>query len=150
REFEGFTPRLESLEAVMNHDGSRILFPLLAAAGLVLLIACGNTAALLLVRGLQRQQEYAVRSALGVGRLGLIRQVAAEGLLVASAGGLMGIGLAFGAVRLFKTIGSHAVPRLDSVTTGWPVLACGFAAAILAAFLASVVPALRASRLDPV
>ena len=61
----------------------------MGAAGLVLLIACGNVAALLLVRGLQRQQEYAVRSALGVGRWGLVKQVSSEGLLLAaySAGG---------------------------------------------------------------
>jgi putative ABC transport system permease protein len=150
RDFEGFKPRLESLSTEMNRDGSRILFPLLGAAALVLLIACGNTAALLLVRGLQRQQEYAVRSALGIGRFGLIRQVSAEGLLVAGAGGMLGVGIAFAGVRLFKAIGGHAVPRLDAVTTGWPVLLCGLGAALLAAFLASVVPALRASRFDPV
>ena len=56
----------------MNRDGRRILLPLFGAAALVLLIACGNAAALLLVRGLQRQQEYAVRSALGVSRVALV------------------------------------------------------------------------------
>ena len=69
-DFDGITPRVQSLTAEMNRDGRRILLPLLGAAALVLLIACGNAAALLLVRGLQRQQEYAVRSALGVGRVG--------------------------------------------------------------------------------
>ena len=67
----------------MNRDGQRILFPLLGAAALVLLIACGNVAALLLVRGLQRQQEYAVRTALGVNRWMLFRQVLTESLLLA-------------------------------------------------------------------
>ncbi len=71
-EFEGFTPEVKSLTTELNHDGSRILWPLLGAAALVLLIACGNASALLLVRGLQRQQEYAVRSALGVGRVALV------------------------------------------------------------------------------
>jgi putative ABC transport system permease protein len=148
-DFEGFTPQAQPLTAEMNRDGRRILLPLLGAAGLVLLIACGNVAALLLVRGLQRQQEYAVRSALGVDRSVLFRQVSTESLLVAVVGGVFGVGLGFGVVRLFKLIGGHAIPRLDAVTTGWPVLACGFGAALLAAGLAGIVPALRASRIDP-
>jgi putative ABC transport system permease protein len=81
KEFEGFTPRLESVEEEMNRDGRRILLPLLGAAALVLLIGCGNAAALMLVRGLQRQHEYAVRTALGMGRAALLRQVATESLL---------------------------------------------------------------------
>src|SRR5579864_3414089 len=96
REFEGFTPRLESVEEEMNQDGRRILLPLLGAAALVLLIGCGNAAALLLVRGLQRQQEYAVRSAMGMGRIALLRQVSMESLLLALIGGAFGVGLAFG------------------------------------------------------
>jgi putative ABC transport system permease protein len=132
----------------LNRDGRRILLPLLGAAGLVLLIACGNAAALLLVRGLQRQQEYAVRSALGVGRVALFRQVSTENLLLALLGGVFGLGLAFGIVKLLKLIGGHAIPRLDAVTTGWP-LACGLGSAVLAAVLAGLFPALRASRLDP-
>ena len=76
---------VQPLTAEMNRDGRRILLPLFGAAALVLLIACGNTAALLLVRGLQRQQEYAVRSALGVGRVALFRQVSIESLLLAAA-----------------------------------------------------------------
>jgi putative ABC transport system permease protein len=138
------------LTAELNRDGRRILLPLLGAAALVLLIACGNVAALLLVRGLQRQQEYAVRSALGISRVALFRQVSTEGLLLALLGGALGVGLAFGAVALFKSIGGHAIPRLDAVTTGWPVLACGLGSAVLAAVLAGLIPALRASRLDPI
>ena len=141
---------MESLGGVLNRDGRNILLPLLGAAMLVLLIACGNVAALLLVRGLQRQQEYAVRSALGVGRIGLLRQVSAEGLLLAVLGGVLGAGLAFGVVRLFKVIGGHAIPRLDAVTTGWGVLAWGLGAAMVAALLAGAFPAIRASRQDPI
>jgi putative ABC transport system permease protein len=101
------------------------------------------------VRGLQRQQEYAVRSALGVNRVALFRQVSAESLLLAVAGGLFGVGLGVAVVKLFKLIGGHAIPRLDAVTTGWPVLVCGVCAAVLASLLAGLIPALRASRLDP-
>jgi putative ABC transport system permease protein len=148
-DFDGITPQLESLTSEMNLDGRRILFPLLGAAALVLLIGCGNAAALLLVRGLQRQQEYAVRSAMGMGRIALLRQVSTESLLLALLGGAFGVGLAFGVVRLFKLIAGHAIPRLDGVTAGWAVLAWGMGAAVLAALFAGVFPALRAFRLDP-
>src|SRR5205823_9837374 len=109
--FEGFTPQLQAVLDEMNRDGRRILLPLLGAAALVLLIACGNVAALLLVRGLQRQQEYAVRSAMGMGRVALLRQVSTESLLIALTGGVLGIALAFGVVSIFKMIGGHAIPR---------------------------------------
>ncbi|MEZ5354786.1 MAG: ABC transporter permease [Bryobacteraceae bacterium] len=148
-QFAGFVPRVQPLADEMNHDGNRILIPLLGAAGLVLLIACGNVAALLLVRGLQRQQEYAVRSALGIGRTALFRQVCTESLLLALAGGGLGTALALGGVQVIKAIGGHAIPRLDAVTTGWPVLAAGLALGIASALFAGFVPALRASRMDP-
>jgi putative ABC transport system permease protein len=149
KQFEGFMPQLESLTDEMNQDGRRILLPLLGAAALVLLIGCGNAAALLLVRGLQRQQEYAVRSAMGMGRSALLQLVSTESLLLALLGGAFGVGLAFGAVKVFKLIAGHAVPRLDGVTAGWAVLAWGLAAAVLASVFAGVFPALRAFRLDP-
>ena len=147
--FDGITPQVESLTSAINLDGRRILFPLMGAAALVLLIGCGNAAALLLVRGLQRQQEYAVRSAMGMGHIALLRQVSTESLLLALLGGAFGVGLAFGVVKLFKVIAGHAIPRLDGVTAGWAVLAWGLGAAVLAAVFAGFFPALRAFRLDP-
>ena len=150
KQFEGFRPQLQLLSDEMNQGSRGILFPLLGAAALVLLIGCGNAAALLLVRGLQRQQEYAVRSAMGMGRIALLRQVAIESLLLALVGGIFGVGLAVGIVRLFKLVAGHAIPRLDTVTAGWAVLACGLGAAVLASMLAAVFPALRAFRLDPI
>jgi putative ABC transport system permease protein len=149
RDFEGLTPEVQSLENEMNRDGRRILLPLLGASALVLLIACGNAAALLLVRGLQRHQEYAVRTALGVSRVALFRQASAESLLLSLTGGALGVALAFAIVKVFQVIGTHAIPRLGSVTTGWPVLIFGFAAAIASALIAGLYPAIRACRLDP-
>jgi putative ABC transport system permease protein len=149
KQFEGFRPQLQALTEEMNQDGRGILLPLLGAAALVLLIGCGNVAALLLVRGLQRQQEYAVRSAMGMGRIALLRQVSIESLLLALLGGVLGVGLAVGIVKVFKLIAGHAIPRLDNVTAGWAVLAWGLGAAVLASMLAAVFPALRAFRLDP-
>jgi putative ABC transport system permease protein len=148
RSFEGFTPKIELLSHELNTAGDRILIPLLGAAALVLLIACGNAAALLLVRGLQRHQEYAIRSALGVRRFTLFRQIATESLLIAFFGGVIAAGVTIGVVRLFKTIGGHAIPRLDAVTIGWPVLLFGLGAAVFSAVFAGLYPALRASRLN--
>jgi putative ABC transport system permease protein len=149
KQFEGFSPQLELLTDEMNRDGRRILLPLLGAAALVLLIACGNAAALLLVRGLQRQQEYAVRIAMGMGRIGLLRQVLTESLLLALLGGTLGFGVALCSVNLFKVIAGHAVPRLDGVTAGWAVLGWGLGLAVVAALFAGAIPALRAFRLNP-
>jgi len=147
-DFERMTPQLQPLTENFNGDASRILLPLLGASALVLLIACGNVAALLLVRGLQRQDEYAVRTALGVRRLALFRQVSVESLLLGLLGSALGVILAIGIVRIFKVIAGPAIPRLDAVTTVWPVLASGLAVALAGAVVAGLLPALRASRLD--
>ena len=144
--YEGIGVRVEPVIEVMNGDGRRILLPLLAAAALVLLIACGNAAALLLVRGLQRQQEYGVRSAIGAGRMALLRLVTVESLLLALVGGTLGVGIALGVVRGFKLVAGHAIPRLDAVSAGWPVLLFGLGSALLATVVAGLYPALRASR----
>ena len=149
-QFQGFAPRVQPLVEAMNQEGGQILLPLFGAAALVLLIACGNVAALLLVRGLQRQQEFALRTALGVSRIALVRQVCAESLLLALVGGVLGSGLAFGLVMIFKTVAAHAIPRLDAVTPSWPLLGYGLGVAVIAAVAAGMLPALRASRLDPI
>jgi putative ABC transport system permease protein len=88
---EGVTAELEALTSVLNQDGERILWPLLVSAALVLLISCGNAAALLLVRGLQRQHEYGLRSAVGAGRSALFRHVIAESLALSLLGGALGV-----------------------------------------------------------
>jgi putative ABC transport system permease protein len=149
-ELDAHAPRVQPLIAEMNRDGRRVLLPLFGAAALVLLIACGNTAGLLLVRGLQRQHEYAVRIALGVGRSALFRQTLIESLSIAVVGGIVGAALALGIVRVFTSIGINAIPRLDAVRVGWPILAFGCGAALLAAIIAAIAPALRAVRHDPV
>lgn len=148
--YQGQGARVEGLGTRLNADGSRLLVPLMLAAGLVLFISCGNVAALLLVRGLGRHQEYGVRQALGAGRLNLFGLVTSEGLVLALLGGGLGVGLAVLIVQVLREVGSHAIPRLDAVSVGWPVLACALGAAVFAAVLASLVPALRASWLEPV
>jgi putative ABC transport system permease protein len=149
-DFDKMTPQLQPLTDNFNADARRILLPLFGAAALVLLIACGNVAALLLVRGLHRQDEYAVRTALGVRRLVLFRQVSIESLLLALLGSALGVSLAIGIVKIFKVIAGPAIPRLDAVTTVWPVLISGLAVAVIGALVAGLLPALRASRLDAI
>lgn len=148
KDLAGMTPHVESLRAELNREGDRILYPLLGAAFLVLLIACGNAASLMLVRGLQRQQEYAVRSALGVGRGALVWEASFENLAVALLGGVVGIGVASGITAALKAIGGHAIPRIDAANSTWPVIACGFGIALLSTVAAGFFPALRASRLN--
>ncbi|HEX6464810.1 MAG TPA: ABC transporter permease [Vicinamibacterales bacterium] len=149
RRLKAARPYVQPLSEQMNADGRRVLLPLLGAAALVLLIACGNTAALLLVRGLQRRREYAVRIALGVSRRTLVGQATVESALVAVVAGAFGLGLAAAIVRIMQSVGAHAIPRMDSVHVGWPVGVATLALALAAAGLAGLVPALRATQVDP-
>ena len=145
---ETLTIKAEPLISVLNRKGRRLLLPLLGAVAFLFLIACGNVAGLLLARGLQRQQEYSVRRALGAGRTQLFVLTFAEVLLLCVAGGALGAGLAIAIVKILKVIGGAAIPRLDSVTMGWPVAASCLGLAILAAAVAGLLPAIRAARLN--
>jgi putative ABC transport system permease protein len=141
----GVTATVNPVRDVLNREGRRLLVPLFGSVALVFVIACANVAGLLVTRGLQRQTEYALRSALGAGRWRLFRQTIAESLVLALAGGILGAGVAAAIVTVLKRIGGQAVPRADAVTVGWPVFAFGFAAALIAAVLAGALPAARAS-----
>ena len=143
---EGLTPNVVPVMEVVNGEGRRILMPLLAAAALVLLIACGNAASLLLVRGLQKKTDYGIRSAMGAGRTTLLRLVTLESLLLALVGGGLGVGLAAAVVTGFKAIGVHAIPRLDAVGVRWEVVLFALGCALVATVFAGVYPAIRASR----
>jgi predicted permease len=91
------------------------LWMVLASVGLVLFVACANVANLFLVRSESRQREVAVRLALGAGRAGIARYFMAESVLLSLAGGAIGLGLAWGAVRLLVSTGPATLPRLGEV-----------------------------------
>jgi len=128
----------------------RPLFILMAIVGLVLLVACANLAGLLLARGTARGRELGLRAALGAGRLTLIRQLAAESLLLALAGGVLGLLLAHWGARL---LAYHVIPGfgetvLLNLAVDLRILAFTFALSALAAVLFGLLPAWRSSRLD--
>ena len=103
------------------------LYVLFAAVGLVLLIACGNTAQLLLARWRSGEHELSIRAAMGASRWRLSRMVLLESLLLSLAGGGLGVLLAHGGVDLVRRLGQESVPRLQSVEIDITVL--GFAVA---------------------
>jgi len=145
---QGVSAAVAPVQDVLNRAGRRLLVPLFGSVAIVFLIACANVSGLLLTRGLQRHPEYAMRSALGAGRWRLFRQALTESLVLALAGAALGAGLAAGIVTLLKAIAGQAVPRADAVHVGWPVVAFGALAAIVAAGVAGVLPAARASLPD--
>ena len=141
----GLTTTAEPVRAVLNRDGERLLVPLFGAVGLLFLIACANVSGLLVARGLQRQQEYATRAAIGAGRARLFRLVLIEAVALASTAAVLGAGLAYAIVAVLRAIGGSAVPRADAVAVGWPVLLFGVLAALAAGVVAGLLPAVRAS-----
>ena len=125
-----------------------LLLLLLGAVGFVLLIACANVANLLLSRAAHRQREIAVRLALGAGRARLLRQLAAENLLLALAGAGLGLLLAFGILRGMVARMPANIPRVNAIGMNLTVLAFTLALAGFTALLFGLAPALAASRAD--
>jgi predicted permease len=120
---------------------------LLASVGLVLLIACGNAANLLLARAAARERELGVRAALGAGRSRVVRQLLTESLLICVGGGMLGIGLAFLFLRTLPRLDPGNIPRLNEASLDWHVLSFALVASLLTSVITGVFPAIGASRL---
>ena len=119
-----------------------------AAAGLLLLITCINVANLLLVQGLGRAREMAVRTALGASRGRLVRQLVTEHAMLAAGGCVLGIALAVGGVRLFSAFAPASLPRLDEIRVDAEMLAAACGITAIATLLFALVPAVLSSRVD--
>ncbi len=124
------------------------LLVLIAAVGVVLLIACANVANLMLVRAAGRQREIAVCAALGAQRSDIIRQLLAESLLVAISGGILGLGLAWGAMHLVVKLAGDSLPRSNGVSMNLEVLIFTLLVAVLAGILFGLAPAAHAWRVN--
>ena len=138
-----------SLADAVVGDVRTALLTLLAAVGLLLLVACANVAGLVLARTSARRKELAVRAALGAGRGRLIQQFLAESFLLSFAGGVLGILLAIWAVRVLPAILPADLPRQQGITINTPVLLFALAAIVAVAVSLGLFAAWRAGGGDP-
>lgn len=137
-----------SLHDDLTGDVRTPLLVLLGAVGFVLLIACANVANLLLARSNARAREFAIRGALGATRSRVMKQLLTEGLLLAIAGGALGLGLAAGLNAIFVAKLANQLPRADQIHLDGSVLAFTAFVSLLASLLFGITPALQSARSD--
>jgi putative ABC transport system permease protein len=140
------TPIVRSLKDDLVGDVRTVLWVLMGTIGMVLLIACANVANLLLVRAESRQQELAIRAALGAGSRRLARELLLESVTLGVLGGIFGLGLAFGALRLLVTLAPGNLPRIDDITVDIPVLLFTLVLSVVAGLLFGAIPIFKYAR----
>src|SRR5256885_13599894 len=136
------------LQAMIVDKVKPALLVLLGAVALVLLIACANIANLLLARATSRAREIAVRAALGAGNMRIVRQLLTESVLLAVAGGALGVLLATSTLDLLLRFSPQHVPRLINTSIDKAVLLFAAGVAVLTGIVFGLVPAVHALRTD--
>jgi putative ABC transport system permease protein len=144
----GVQPLRDSIVA----GARKSLLILLGSVAFVLLIACANVANLLLVRATGRKREFAIRTAMGAGRLRIIRQLLTESIVLSLVGGILGLILGFIGVRALLALSPHDLPRIGEhgagISVDWRVLAFTLGISVLTGILFGLFPALGVSRTD--
>jgi putative ABC transport system permease protein len=138
-----------SYQEILTGPVRPVLYALLGALALVLLIACANVSNLLIARCLGRQQEFAVRAAMGASRFRLIRQMLSEGMALSLLGCGVGIGIAQLAMIAVHKLPDGTIPRGQSISVHWTIVIVLAAIAILTTVLSSLLPALLVARANP-
>jgi putative ABC transport system permease protein len=136
-------PKLQSLKQAVVGDVGRVLWIVMAGVGLLLVIACANLANLLLVRAEGRKEEMAIRAALGASGRRIAREFFSESLVLALLGGLLGLGLAYGALRILVAIAPASLPRLNEIGIDGKVILFTLAVSVAALLLFGSAPALQ-------
>ena len=136
-------PNLRPLKQQVVGDVGKVLWVLMGGVGLVLVIACANLANLLLVRAEGRQQELAIRAALGASRGRIAAQLFFESLILAVFGGLFGLGLAYGALRVLVAMAPQGLPRLNEIGVDGNVVLFTLAVSLAASLLFGSVPVFK-------
>jgi len=145
----GKAMRVKPLKEALTGDSRQTLLFLWAAAGLILLIACVNVMHLQLVRSMERQRELAIRRALGSSRWRVMQPVFLESVMVAMMGGAAGVALAFPAVKVLVAMAPKELPRAAEIHLNLWVLGFALALTLGTAIVSAMLPAMRASKVDP-
>jgi predicted permease len=148
-ELKGESVRVAGLVAEGTGAVRTPLLLLFGAVAMVLMIAATNVAALLLARGVARRRELAVRTALGASPWDAMRVPFSESLLLAGAGGVLGIGLALAGIRTIGALAAARVPQLAGLTLDVNVIAFAVVTTLSVTLAAGIVPAWRAGKVDP-
>jgi predicted permease len=136
-------PNLRSLKQQVTGDVDKVLWVLMGGIGLVLVIACANLANLFLARAEGRRQQLAIRVALGASRSRLASELLLESLILAVLGGLLGLGLAYGGIRVLITMAPPGLPRLNEIGIDGRVVLFALAASFLSSLLFGSLPAFK-------
>jgi putative ABC transport system permease protein len=137
------TPLIRPLKQEVIGNVGELLWVVMGTIGLVMLIACANVANLMLVRVEARQQELAVRAALGAGWTRIVCGLLVESVMLGLMGGVIGVGLAYAGVRFLVTIGPANLPRLDEISIDTWTLGFTFVLSLLSGLLFGLIPALK-------